>query len=646
MASVNTSKVTASSLLVTLGIIYGDIGTSPLYVMKAICNNKPISEQLILGSLSCIIWTLIILTTIKYVWITLQADNQGEGGIFSLLSLVRKYKKKLAILTMIGAATLLADGFITPAISVTSAVEGLQQIPSLSHIPLIPIIIVIISGIFFAQQLGTQKVGAAYGPIMVVWFSVLFISGIYQISNFPEVYKAINPIYAIDFLQNYPNSFWLLGAIFLCTTGAEAMYSDLGHCGKKNIRITWSFVKIALIINYLGQGAWLLQHHSGEQITVNPFFSIVPEQVLLPYIILATLAAFIASQALITGSFTLINEAINLNFWIKVAVKQPSEEKGQVYIPSINFILWIGCITLVLIFQNSGAMESVYGLAIALSMIVTTLMLYFYLKHNKKWNKFLVLSIISIFFIVEGTYLIANSSKFMEGGYVMIIISGIFFAVMFFTYYGRKLNNKYIRFVKLSAYIDQMKQLRDDTNLDFYATNVVYLSKANSNQDVELNIMKSLFNKGPKRANIYWFIHINRTHQPYTLTYELTPIADKFIYKIDINVGFRQAIKTEVYFKQILQNISCDLDLEHQKNINPALKYYDDLDFKFIILEKYLSKDNNLSWKENLILKSYYMLRKLGINDIRAFGLDQSDVDLEYIPFTLTPLKINNLTRV
>lgn len=646
MASVNTSKVTASSLLVTLGIIYGDIGTSPLYVMKAICYNKPISEQLILGSLSCIIWTLIILTTIKYVWITLQADNQGEGGIFSLLSLVRKYKKKLAILTMIGAATLLADGFITPAISVTSAVEGLQQIPSLSHIPLIPIIIVIITGIFFAQQLGTQKVGAAYGPIMVIWFSVLFISGIYQISHFPEVFKAFNPIYAIDFLQNYPNSFWLLGAIFLCTTGAEAMYSDLGHCGKNNIRMTWGFVKIALIINYLGQGAWLLQHHSGEQISINPFFAIVPEQLLLPYIILATLAAFIASQALITGSFTLINEAINLNFWIKVAVKQPSEEKGQVYIPSINFILWIGCITLVLIFQNSGAMESVYGLAIALSMIVTTLMLYFYLKHNKKWNKFLVFSIISLFFIVEGAYLIANSAKFMEGGYVMIIISGIFFAVMFFTYYGRKLNNKYIRFVKLSAYIDKMKQLRDDDNLDFYATNVVYLSKANSNQDVELNIMKSLFNIGPKRANIYWFIHINRTHQPYTLTYELTPIADKFIYKIDINVGFRQAIKTEVFFKQILQNLTCDLGLEQQKNINPALKYYDDLDFKFIILEKYLSNDNNLSWKENLILKSYYMLRKLGINDIRAFGLDQSDVDLEYIPFTLTPLKINNLTRV
>lgn len=646
MTTANTSKVTAASLLVTLGIIYGDIGTSPLYVMKAICNDKPISEQLILGSLSCIIWTLIILTTIKYVWLTLQADNQGEGGIFSLLSLVRKYKKKLAILTMIGAATLLADGFITPAISVTSAVEGLQQIPSLSHIPLIPIIIVIISCIFFAQQLGTQKVGVAYGPIMIIWFSVLFISGLFQISNYTAVYQAFNPTYAIDFLRNYPNSFWLLGAIFLCTTGAEAMYSDLGHCGKKNIRITWGFVKIALIVNYLGQGAWLLQHHTGEHLTVNPFFAIVPEQVLLPYIILATFAAFIASQALITGSFTLINEAINLNFWIKVAVKQPSEEKGQVYIPSINFILWIGCITLVLIFQTSSAMESVYGLAIALSMIVTTLMLYFYLKHNKKWNRFLVIGIISIFFIVEATYLIANSSKFMEGGYVMIIISGIFFAVMFFTYYGRKLNNKYIRFVKLSGYIDKMMQLRDDENLDFYATNVVYLTKANSNQDVELNIMKSLFNKGPKRANIYWFIHVNRTHQPYTLTYEVTPIADKFIYKIDINVGFRQAIKTEVYFKYILQNLSCDLDLTQQKNINPALKYYDDLDFKFIILEKYLSNDNNLSWKENLILKSYYMLRKLGINDIRAFGLDQSDVDLEYIPFTLTPLKINNLTRV
>lgn len=646
MATTNTSKVTAASLLITLGIIYGDIGTSPLYVMKAICNSKTINKLLILGSLSCIIWTLIILTTIKYVWITLKADNQGEGGIFSLLSLVRKYKKKLAILTMVGAATLLADGFITPAISVTSAVEGLQQLPSLAHIPLTPIIILIISAIFFAQQLGTQKVGGAYGPIMVLWFSVLFGTGLYQVIQYSEVLSAFNPLYAIKFLKNYPNSFWLLGAIFLCTTGAEAMYSDLGHCGKKNIRITWGFVKVALIVNYLGQGSWLLHNHLGHKVSVNPFFAIVPDTFLLPLIILATVAAFIASQALITGSFTLINEAINLNFWIKVAVKQPSEEKGQVYIPSINYILWVGCIALVLIFKTSGAMESVYGLAIALSMIVTTMMLYFYLKHNKKWHSLIVIPVISIFFIIEVVYLIANSAKFLEGGYVMIIISTIFFAIMFFTYYGRKLNNKYIRFVKLNNYIDKIKQLRNDQELDYYATNVVYLSKANSNQDVELNIIKSLFNKGPKRADIYWFIHINRTHQPYTLTYQITPIEENIIYKIEINVGFRQPIKTELYFKHILQNLINQTSFANQKIINPALKYYDEIDFKFVILEKYLSHDNNLSWKENVILKSYYFLRKLGINDKRAFGLDQSDVDLEYIPFTLTPLKITNLKRV
>ncbi|MDX1938828.1 MAG: KUP/HAK/KT family potassium transporter, partial [Flavihumibacter sp.] len=446
-----SNKVTVASLLVALGIIYGDIGTSPLYVLKAIIGDKPITEGLIYGGISCIFWTLVIQTTIKYIWLTLQADNQGEGGIFSLYALVKRYGKKLVIPTILGATTLLADGIITPPISVASAVEGIRNIQGLEQIPTVPIVIVILSFLFFFQRYGTQKVGKAFGPIMVVWFSMLFILGIRQIMHYPGVLNALNPYYGYQLLMHYPKGFWLLGAVFLATTGAEALYSDLGHCGRRNIRITWAFVKIALITNYLGQSAWAL--HMGDEFLTgrNPFYEIMPGWFLIPGIIIATLATIIASQALISGSYTLISEAINLNFWPRVSLRQPTETKGQIYIPSVNTILWMGCILMILYFQSSEHMEAAYGFSITIAMMMTTVLLTYFLLYKKKWNKYLVFGLLLVFAIVETSFFIANVMKIKER-WMFLFFELAIFMVMYIWYFARKSNNRFTRFVELGKY--------------------------------------------------------------------------------------------------------------------------------------------------------------------------------------------------
>lgn len=638
-------KITAGSLLVALGIIYGDIGTSPLYTFKAIIGGRTISESIVLGGISCIFWTLVIQTTVKYVWLTLKADNQGEGGIFSLYSLVKRYGKRMIIPTMLGAAALLADGMITPAVSVTSAVEGLTKIQGLEHITIVPIVIVIISIIFFLQRFGSQKVGNAFGPIMTIWFSVLFILGFSQVIHNPIVLKALNPYYAYNLLTNYPQGFWLLGAVFLCTTGAEALYSDLGHCGKKNIRWTWGFVKICLVVNYLGQGAWMLQREGALLRGKNPFFEIMPEWFLLPGIIIATLAALVASQALISGSFTLINEAINLNFWQRVAVKQPTETKGQIYIPSINTILWIGCTLVILYFQTSTSMEAAYGLAITLAMIMTTYLLSFFLMYKLKWNKGFVYLLLLIFGVIEISFFVANVLKFKEGGYMTVFIAGIFFTVMYVSYYGRKINLRYTKTVDLSDYADKMVELSNDSEIPKLATHLVYLTKAERRDGVEERAIQSIFDKKPKRADVYWFFHINRTNEPYTLNYEVFELVDDKVIKLVMNIGFRIQPKTELYLQKIIDDLIENEELNMHLRNNVSSKYNSSIDFKFVLLEKYLSVENEFALKEGMILKLYFLLKRFSQKEEKAFGLDRSDVSIESVPLVYQPVTLVGLTR-
>lgn len=639
------SKVTAGSLLIALGIIYGDIGTSPLYVFKAIIDDRQITETLVFGGVSCVFWTLVFQTSIKYVWLTLKADNEGEGGIFSLYSLIRRYGKKLVIPTMIGAATLLADGIITPAVSVTSAIEGLGMVDSLSHIPVVPVVIAIISAIFFLQRFGTQKVGKAFGPIMATWFMMLLFIGLSQIIKYPSVLEALSPVYAYELLVNYPQGFWLLGAVFLCTTGAEALYSDLGHCGRKNIRITWGFVKICLVTNYLGQAAWLLHQDNPMLNERNPFFEMMPSWFLIIGILIATMAAIVASQALISGSFTLINEAINLNFWQRAAVKQPTETKGQIYIPSVNTILWLGCILVILYFQSSSRMEAAYGLAITITMMMTTYLLSFFLVYKMKWNKIFVFSLLITFGIIEISFFIANVVKFREGGYITVLVGGIFFAVMYITYFGKKINARYTKFTDLGKYSNLITELSKDESIPKFATHLIYMTKSLRKDQIEERVIESIFSRRPKRADVYWFMHIHRTDSPYTLNYEVTELVDDKIIKIVLNVGFRIQPRTELYFKNIIKSLIQNEELNLHLRYNGSTKYNSNFDFKFILLEKFLSVENEFALREGIILKSYFFLKRFAQRDQKAFGIDKSDVLIEQIPVLYQPYQELNLTR-
>lgn len=636
-------KITAASLLVALGIIYGDIGTSPLYVMKAIVGEREITELLVYGGISCVFWTLTFQTTLKYVLLTLSADNHGEGGVFSLYALVKRFGKgKLVIPTILGATTLLADGIITPPISVASAVEGLEAI--FPNLPTIPIVIAILSGLFIFQRFGTQKVGSIFGPAMVVWFGMLLVLGLSQIIHHPDILKALNPVYAYRLLVEYPQGFWLLGAVFLCTTGAEALYSDLGHCGRQNIRITWIFVKSALLINYLGQGAWLM--HQGDAFLKgqNPFYAIMPEWFLIVGIVIATLAAIIASQALISGSFTLINEAISLNFWPRVALKHPTNLKGQIYIPSVNTILWIGCVLMILYFKNSAHMEAAYGFSITVAMMMTSLLLAYYLFFIKKIKIGWIALMLTVFALIEVSFFMANIVKIKER-WMFLFFELFIFMVMYVWYYSRKINNRFLKFVNLAEETTKLQALSSDDAIPKYATHLIYLSKANKAYEIEEKIIKSIFAKKPKRADVYWFLHINRTNEPFTLDYEVIELLDDKVIKVVLNVGFRIQPKVELYFKKIVQELVEQKELNLHIRPDGSTKYNAEPDYKFVIIEKFISVENEFAFKDGWLLTSYFWLKKLSLSDEKAFGLDKSDVAIEEYPMVYTPVSNLELSR-
>jgi KUP system potassium uptake protein len=660
----NHHKLSIAGVLITIGIIFGDIGTSPLYVMSAIIGEKAISEMLILGALSCIFWTLTLQTTVKYVIITLRADNKGEGGIFSLYTLVRRYKKWLIVPAMIGGAALLADGIITPPISVASAIEGLESSSKGIKIPTVPIVIGILVALFTIQQFGTKFVGKAFGPVMLTWFLMLAVFGSIALFQNPTVLKALNPVYAVQLLAKYPGGFWLLGGVFLCTTGAEALYSDLGHCGRPNIRISWIFVKTSLVLNYFGQGAKLLNPdflaQNGNFIKIverplgeperiikelKPFFLLVPEWFLLPAVIIATAAAIVASQALISGSFTLINEAMRLNLWPKMKINYPSDIKGQLYIPTVNWSLLAGCIGVVLYFQKSAGMEAAYGLSIIVCMLSTTILLTYYMI-RKKWNPVLIIFLSFVFLTVESAFLGSNLEKFPHGGYISLGIGALLVGQMYIMVKAKQISKRYIEMVKLKNYGKLIKQLSIDESIPKYSTHLVYMTGANHPDEVEEKVVHSILQKQPKRADIYWFIHVHTVDEPYKAQYEVTHFWDQDVIRIDFFLGFRVEPRVSQMFRQVVedmvQNKEIDITSRYQSlNQNKVVG-----DFKFVVIQKYLSNDNQLPWFENLVLNAYFLVKKLSLSEPRAYGLDTSNVLVEKFPLVFSKMKPLQLKRI
>jgi KUP system potassium uptake protein len=641
------TKLSTAGLLVALGIIYGDIGTSPLYTFQTILTDGgEANRQLVLGAISCVFWTLTLQTTFKYVLITLQADNHGEGGVFSLYALVRRYSKTLFYVAIIGAGTLLADGIITPPITITSAVEGLSMVKGLEQ-HIIPgntltmeIVMVILLLLFIFQRFGTKVVGGWFGPVMFLWFFFLGSTGFSQVIRNPIVLEGLSPWYGIKLLTTHPNGFWLLGAIFLCTTGAEALYSDLGHCGRKNIRVSWIFVKTALVLNYLGQGAWVLLQGKNYSAGVNPFFAIVPSPLLLPAIILATSASIIASQALISGSFTLINEAMSLGFWPRINVKYPSNIRGQIYIPSINWILFTGCELVLLYFRTSEAMTAAYGFSITIAMLMTTFLMWYYLRYVRRIAFWIVGAILTIFVCVETSFFVANAVKIVKRLFFLVFEVGLI-STMYIWYNARRITQRFLTFVNLQDYIPMIEALSRDPGVPKYSSHLVYFTRSAYSKLIEKRVLDSIFDNIEKRADLYWFVHIERTDDPYTMEYGVEEIRDDKIIRVDFRLGFRVQPKIGLMLRKVVQEMINNKELDIVSRY-PVFSHIRPSDFRFVIMKRFLSYDNEFSAREGFILNAYFSISKLAQSDKTAYGLDNNQTVVEYEPLVVNP--VTNIT--
>lgn len=646
------SKATAAGLLVAMGIIYGDIGTSPLYVMQSIIGDNPINSLTVLGGLSCIFWTLTLQTTLKYVILILRADNKGEGGIFALFALVRRHATWLTLPAIIGGATLLADGIITPPISVSSAIEGLKMLHHADGTPFVtdtvPIVIVILTALFIFQIFGTKVVGKLFGPIMLLWFSMLALTGLIWIGQDWSIFRALSPMYAWELLTTHQAGsagFWTLGAVFLCTTGAEALYSDLGHCGKENIRISWVFVKIALVLQYFGQGAWLLAHQGALLGVRKPIFELLPREFLFTGIMIATAAAVIASQALISGSFTLISEAIRLNFWPRVRLVYPSDQKGQLYVPSINILLWMGCVGVVLWFKESANMEAAYGLAITMTMLMTTSLMAYFL-HIKKVDMWWILLFLVVYVSLEGSFLVANLQKFWHGGYVSLFIAGVIILIMWIWLRATRIKKKLTEYEKLSDYIEPIKDLSKDETIPKYATHLVFMSNAGRVTDIESKIIYSIFQRRPKRADIYWFVHVDTLDDPYAMDYKVTVIEPDDIIKVNFKLGFKVEQRINLYFRKVVEEMVSRGEVDITSRYKSLNEQNVIGDFRFVVLEKFLSFDNELPLMDRLVMKAYFFVKQFTHSEDKYFGLDSDAVKLEKVPLIIKPVSKCNLRRI
>lgn len=645
-------RLTAASLMITLGIIYGDIGTSPLYVMRAIAGTDIIDRETILGAVSLVFWTLTIQTSFKYVALMLRADNKGEGGIFSLYTLVRRRRRWLLFPAMVGGSAVLSEGMITPPISVSSAIEGLQAVESLHdmHIPTVQITIGIISALFIFQQFGTATVGRFFGPIMLAWFSMLGILGAIEVFHHLPVLQALSPVFAVKMLMHHENALVIMGAVFLCTTGAEALYADLGHCGKQNIRISWILVKTCLVLNYLGQAAWCLQFEgSALPITggepANPFYGVMPHWFLPAGIAIATMAAIIASQAMISGSFTLVSEAIRLGLLPKLTVIFPSHLKGQLYVPAVNTLLWAGCVFVTIYFKESKYMEAAYGLSVTITMLMSTILLSNFFVMNRV-SSYLIWAFLGWYLCFEGSFFVANILKFKDGGFITIVIASVLFILMFIWVKAKQIKDRFIQNVKINDYIDQLITLSNDERVPKYATNLVFLSMAKSPKKVEEKILYSILQTQPKRADIYWFVHIEVTDEPYTMEYNVNAIAPDDVYKITFRLGFRVEQRMNLFLKKVVEDLIENDEVNIESRYHVSLGELPTGDFKFVIIQEFLSHENDLPVLEQIIMNIYLAVKSFTASPQNWFGLDSDSVEIEKVPLVLRPVKNFRLLRI
>ena len=658
------NRLSLAGIIVALGVVYGDIGTSPMYTMAALISGngglQNISTDFILGSVSLIFWTLTIVTTTKYVLIALRADNHGEGGIFALYTLVRKKAKWLIIPAMIGGATFLADGMMTPAVTVTTAIEGLKGVTIFNSVwihnqkTVILVTVIILSILFFIQRFGTEAIGRAFGPIMMLWFTCLALIGLYSLADDWSFLRALNPLYAVQtlFSPQNKNGLFILGSIFLATTGAEALYSDMGHVGRNNIYGSWPYVKICLLINYLGQAVWINQIKDQplfqQMDGLNPFFAMIPSQFRLAMTFLAAMAAIIASQALISGSYTLVSEATKLKILPRLRMVYPTNFKGQLYIPAVNNIIWILCLGIVIFFQTSARMSAAYGLEITITMIMTTILLNAWLA-TSNFNKFFAKLIVIFFFSIETIFLITNSIKYLHGGYVTLGIALVIIMIMIIWQYGELLKNDntfHREYVSLLAYKNQLKNLSQDQSMPLYATNLVYLTHVHNGYKIKKDILYSILDKRPKRAQVYWFVTVNVTDNPYTTAYSVDTYNTNYMVNVQLYLGFRMEQKVNLFLRQIINEMMIKGELPRQPQQYTTIPDRSVGDFTFVLIQEVLSPDTQLDNLKKNIIQARLWLQKYTVTPAIWFGLSYSDVIEERVPLALGRMRSDRLRLV
>ncbi len=659
----NKNKLSFAMLLVTIGIVYGDIGTSPMYVMKSIIEGNGglahTSPELVIGSLSLVIWTITLLTTIKHVIIAMRANNHGEGGIFALYALVRGCGRWLIFPAMIGGAAMLADGVLTPAVTVTTAVEGLRTIKSMDSFlgvgqtRVIVLTLIIIIALFLVQRAGTSRIGKAFGPVMLLWFSFLGVTGLLHIFDLPSVLKAFNPVYAIKVLYSPYNKvgFMILGSVFLATTGAEALYSDMGHVGADNIYITWPFVKICLILNYLGQGAWLITNQANTALQsidmLNPFFQMLPEALRPLAVVLGAAAAVIASQALITGSFTLVSEAIRLDLLPHLEVKYPADTKGQLYIPTVNHILMVGCIIIVLLFRSGSRMETAYGLAITVSMLTVTMLLTVYLWRICS-QRLLALVVLIVFGAIEAVFFVSSLGKFVHGGYVAVIMAAVLFLIMLVWYRGTQLERQYCVPLHFADYVKPLGALHDDTSVPRMTHNLVYLDNSHDFDSIDRDILYSILDKDAKRAEAYWFISVSVHDEPSVMRYEVETYGTDYIFRVRLHLGFKDHQRVNVYLRQIVSDLIESGELPRQDKRHSIYGSSEVGNFKFCFLHKVVPPKAGLTSMDEVVLNVKYAIRHLAGSKVKWYGLDTSSLIIECVPLLVNQngAKTKRITRM
>jgi len=643
-SGVDSRKLKSAGLLIALGIVFGAIGTSPLYVINAVAawTKGDLAESLILGVLSCIFWTLTIIATFKYLVLTLEADNKGEGGIFALYASLRKKTSLKALLLIAGGSAMLATGIIAPSITLTSSVEGFETI--LPSFPVIPVVLGIFLIFFLVQRFMPGFIGNTSGPVLALWFSMTGFIGIMQLVQHPAVLAALNPIYAVRFLVQYPGGFILAGVAFLSVAGAESFFQELGKYSKSNIRILWIFVKIILVVSYFGQGAWLLDHNSELQST-NPFFAIMPQWLILPGIIISLFASLVACHSMVGRSFTLVSEAVSLNFWPNIKILHPTQFKGQVYLPLINWIFWLASTIFVIIFRRSSDMVAAYGLAVIIVMITTTLLLIIYYRQYKK-GKRAWLAIVPVVLIIETSFFVSITYGFASSIWFSLIIISLSVLIMIGWYFGRKIKNRYITFANLSDYTSLLIDLHNDKSVPMIATNLVYIIKANRMDQVESKVIYSIFKRQPKRAETYWFLHVDRTDEPERFDYEFNPIIPGVLHRIDFHIGFKVEPRINLYFREVLDDLVHSGEINLTSSFNSLRKFNFTGDFKYILIDRVMLRDNKLSALENFILSLHGLTRWLDITDERALHLDLTNTIVEKIPVTLEQPPGQRITRI